>query len=80
MFVKELKMYVDYLKNELSNFSDEITSGQIKKWQTFKNNVMAGIEYYETLLSNSNCFSDTQTAILEQLNFYKFELSTIEIN
>jgi len=36
MFVKELKMYVDYLKNELANCSETITSAQIKKWQTFK--------------------------------------------
>jgi hypothetical protein len=31
VFVKELKMYVDYLKNEISDFSTELSAGQIKK-------------------------------------------------
>ena len=79
MFVKELKMYVDYLKNELANCSEAITSAQIKKWQTFKNNVSVGIEYYENLFLNSNYFIETQAIILEQLNFYKLELNRVEI-
>ncbi len=79
MFVKELKMYVDYLKNELANCSDTITSAQIKKWQTFKNNVSVGIEYYENLFLNSNYFIEKQAIILEQLNYYKLELNRVEI-
>lgn len=79
MFVKELKMYVDYLKNELANCSETITSAQIKKWQTFKNNVSVGIEYYENLFLNSNYFIETQAIILEQLNYYKSELNRVEI-
>ena len=79
MFVKELKMYVDYLKNELANCSETITSAQIKKWQTFKNNVSVGIEYYENLFLNSNYFIEKQAIILEQLNYYKLELNRVEI-
>ncbi len=79
MFVKELKMYVDYLKNELANCSETITSAQIKKWQTFKNNVSVGIEYYENLFLNSTYFIETQAIILEQLNYYKSELNRVEI-
>lgn len=79
MFVKELKMYVDYLKNELANCSETITSAQIKKWQTFKNNVSVGIEYYENLFLNSNYFIEKQGIILEQLNYYKLELNRVEI-
>ena len=80
MFVKELKMYVDYLKNEIANCSEAITSAQIKKWQTFKNNASAGIEYYENLFLNSNYFIETQAITLEQLHFYKLELNSIEIS
>ncbi len=79
MFVKELKMYVDYLKNELANCSETITSAQIKKWQTFKNNVSVGIDYYENLFLNSNYFIEKQAIILEQLNYYKLELNRVEI-
>jgi hypothetical protein len=35
MFVKELTMYIDYLKNEIKGVSEEIT-GQIKKMELFK--------------------------------------------
>ncbi|MBX9807902.1 MAG: hypothetical protein K2X95_08905, partial [Flavobacteriaceae bacterium] len=31
LFIKELKMYIDYLKNEISTVSDEITASQVKK-------------------------------------------------
>ena len=79
MFVKELKMYVDYLKNELADCSEAISSAQIKKWHAFKNNVSNGIEYYENLFVNSNYFGETQAVILEQLNYYKLELNRVEI-
>ncbi|MBP6558011.1 MAG: hypothetical protein KA213_06565, partial [Flavobacterium sp.] len=46
MFVKELTMYVDYLKNELDNYTEEFTTAQLKKWNAFKNNMLVGIEYY----------------------------------
>src|SRR5690606_34716040 len=30
MFVKELKMYVDYLRNDIANFTDELSAKNIK--------------------------------------------------
>lgn len=79
LFIKELKMYVEYLKNELTNFTDEITAGQIKKWNSFKSNVIAGIEYYETLFATSSSFINSQKEIYNQLQFYKSEMIGIEI-
>src|SRR3970040_217145 len=49
MFVKELKLNLDYLKNELATVSAEITAGQVKKWNSFKNNLGEGIDYYQSL-------------------------------
>ena len=53
MFVKELKMYVDYLKNEIDTISEELTVKQIKKWIAFKTNLFDGIAYYENLFKSS---------------------------
>lgn len=75
MFVKELKMYLDYLNNEINSISDEITAAQIKKWQTFKNNLLAGIEYYQELFASDTSFPNIQNL----LYFYKTELLETKI-
>lgn len=78
LFVKELKMYLDYLKNEIAAVSDEITAGQIKKWHSFKNNLMEGIAYYENLFSSTPFFENSRKEIQSQLKCYKTEL--VEFN
>jgi len=79
MFIKELKMYLDYLKNEIKEVSEEITSGQIKKLNTFKNNLMEGIGYYENLFLSIPFFENLKIDIQNQLQFYKMELESIKI-
>ncbi|MES2853375.1 MAG: hypothetical protein V4698_10720 [Bacteroidota bacterium] len=79
LFVKELKMYLDYLKNEIVSVSEEITLGQIKKWNSFKNNLLQGIAYYEDLFSVTPFFESAKKEFLSQINFYKLELGEIEI-
>ena len=79
VFVKELKMYVAYLKNEISDFSTEISAGQIKKWNSFKNNLLEGINYYQDLFSNTDFFNEERAKIQNQIEQYKLELNEIEI-
>jgi hypothetical protein len=79
LFVKELKMYLDYLKNEIVSVSEEMTLGQIKKWNSFKNNLLQGIEYYEDLFSATPFFESSKKEIFNQFNSYKLELFEIEI-
>jgi hypothetical protein len=79
MFVKELKMYVDYLRNEITSISEEITSAQVKKWNLFKNNLIEGIGYYEGLFSSTLFFDNEKDDIQNQLQFYKSELVKVEI-
>jgi hypothetical protein len=43
VFVKELRMYVEYLRNEISEYTNELSAGQIKKWNSFKNNLLKPI-------------------------------------
>jgi hypothetical protein len=79
LFVKELKMYLDYLKNEITAVTEEITLGQIKKWTSFKKNLLQGIGYYEDLFAKTPFFESTKNEIFSQFNSYKLELFEIEI-
>lgn len=79
LFVKELKMYIDYLINEIKEVSSEVTLAQIKKLQAFKNNLAEGIAYYETLFSSIHFFESSVNEIQKQLNFYKEKLTEIKI-
>lgn len=67
--INELKMYVDYLKENNSSSTD----AAIKKWNIFRQNLLSGIEYYENLFLNSPYFK-TETILLA-LQVYKSQLS-----
>ena len=79
MFVKELIMYVDYLKKEVLDFSNDVTAAQIKKMNAFKSNLLEGICYYEELFSSVNYFEKSKTTIQNRLHFYKTEIINIKI-
>nr|WP_315028549.1 hypothetical protein [uncultured Chryseobacterium sp.] len=79
MFINELKMYIDYLKKEISDSSAVITQSQTKKWNTFKKNLFEGIEYYGHLFKGSSFFKNGYETIVLQLQGYKGELTAIEI-
>ncbi len=79
LFVKELKMYVDYFRNEIDNVSGEVTAMQLKKWNSFKANILEGIEYYQNLFSSTLYFKKEEDKIKKQFHFYKSELNTIQI-
>ena len=79
LFINELKMYVDYLKNEIEETTSDITAGQIKKLQSFKNNLLEGIEYYSKLFSETQFFKMDFVKIQNQLHNYKNSIFTIEI-
>ena len=79
MFVNELKMYVDYLKNEIEEFTNNITAPQSKKLKLFKKNLLEGIEYYQKLFLETHFFKNDFEAITKQLNHYKNEILDIQI-
>jgi len=79
VFIKELKMYVAYIKNEIESYSNTISAAQIKKWNAFKNNLLEGISYYEMLFSITNAFRDQRTTMQKQLSNYKLELLELAV-
>lgn len=78
MFINELKMYVDHIKNDIINFTGNITAGQIKKWKNFRENLLDGIHYYESLFETSLYFR-TDLNIKCHLQHYKLIISQIVI-
>jgi hypothetical protein len=72
-------MYIDYLKNENNEFSEQITVPQVKKLKAFKNNLNEGIEYYQSLISSNAWFEKSKQNIENQLNSYKKELFELSI-
>lgn len=79
MFINELKMYVDYLRKEITDSSVQITHSQTRKWNTFRKNLLEGIDYYHDLFTNSSYFRNELSVINLQLEEYKLQLMAIEI-
>ncbi len=49
MFIKELRMYIDYLKKDVEKSLHGLNDHKIKYFTEFKNNLLDGIEYYKQL-------------------------------
>ena len=79
IFVNELKLYVDYLKNEIEEFSDSFTKAQTKKWTTFKTNLINGIDYYEKLFSETPFFKTSIETVQAQLRDYRNKIISLQI-
>ncbi|MFD2432952.1 hypothetical protein ACFSO9_04985 [Mesonia maritima] len=75
VFINELKMYVNYLKNEIEATSEEISAKHLKKWERFKVNLTSGIAYYQQLFQPVQ--SSEYKEIQQELLRYKEELMTL---
>ena len=71
MFVKELDMYVDYLRKTVEQSLKPLMEKQIKYFKSFQNNLQEGINYYKNLFSTvieeSKSVKDKLLAELEKL-------------
>jgi hypothetical protein len=72
MFINELKLYVDYLKKQLQETASSLNEKQLKYFQKFRTNLLAGIAFYKKISSVSNA-----TKTLEELCFFERELLAI---
>jgi hypothetical protein len=64
MFVKELKLYIDYLKTQIAETPFPFTDKQIKYFGEFEKNLRDGIAYYKNLYTD---FEDKIAVIKEDL-------------
>ncbi|MGA9119844.1 MAG: hypothetical protein WB699_10810 [Bacteroidota bacterium] len=50
LFINELRLYIDYLKNEIAKKVGSLTAVEHKHLTTFRRNLQEGIEYYRSLV------------------------------
>ncbi len=78
MFVKELNLYIDYLKNQLEEINDKIDKKQSRYFEKFANNLKNGISYYHSLFENTKeKFIDKKEEIFTDLEKSKKQLSDL---
>lgn len=79
LFIKELKMYIDYLGGKIEETVKPISDKQKKHFETFQDNLNKGIEYYKDLFfkyktqledstSKNNLMHDLEKLKVELLN------------
>ncbi len=78
MFIKELKIYIAFLKDKIEEKKASVTNKQEKYLFSFVKNLQEGAEYYLGLFSNlTGVFEDTKSCILNDLNSSKKTLQLL---
>lgn len=69
MFVKELYIYIDYLKDKIEEAKEAVTDRQKKYLSTFTNNLKDGIAYYHSVFNTlKGSFENTKSQIVFDLD------------
>lgn len=88
MFIKELGIYIDYLKNKIEDSKDSMNRKQEKYLLTFTSNLNDGIAYYQQLFGNlkgqfenvkGNVLSEL-TQALNTLEGFRMEIETLSLS
>lgn len=75
LFVKELQLYADYLKNLLAESPRPFTEKQLKYYRLFQQNIDEGIEYYRNLYSDfEEKLSVLKNDVMQELEQIRQEL------
>lgn len=75
MFIKELKLYVEYIRKEVEEYTLELSNRPPRYFREFKENILEGIEYYR---KNVEDYIDQQKEqFLAELDFLSKELNAI---
>ncbi|MEO6882884.1 MAG: hypothetical protein ABI199_02540 [Bacteroidia bacterium] len=81
LFVNELQLYVDYIKKEFEENLSKLSEKKANYFQTFKNNLIEGIAYYESLFSkimaNDKDFQRNNLQLLEIIKESLTELNAV---
>ncbi len=76
MFIKELNIYIDYLKNKLEETKGVLDRKQSKYFSNFSTNLNEGISYYYNLFE---AFDDATTNYFNELGLSKNKLKVITL-
>ncbi len=80
VFIKELNLYVDYLKNKVEEMARPLTAKNEKYIDTFHKNLNEGIEYYKELFNKkTEQFQDKKENLFKSLDQFKEELNEVKL-
>lgn len=80
MFINELNLYVDYLKNEIDKCAQILNQKQEKFFNSFRTNLLNGINYYKTLAPGlKKETTEYIDRMMCQLNDFQNQLNTLPI-
>jgi len=79
MFIKELNIYIDYLKAKYDEMSETVSVKQEKYLTKFADNLNEGISYYKKMFTEAKgSFEGTKTKIMKELDFSSSVLSNLK--
>lgn len=78
MFVKELSMYIDFLKRKIQDLNLPVTEKQLDQLAEFQKNMNDGIEYYKSLFSKIR--EKYAEIAIREIETLKERLNKIDIN
>ncbi|WP_024772235.1 hypothetical protein [Aquimarina macrocephali] len=78
MFIKELNIYIDFLKDKLEETKHSINDKQKKYLSVFVKNLKEGVSYYENIFGSIKiAFENSKSQILNDLDNSKMTLNQI---
>ena len=78
MFIKELGIYIDYLKDRIEESKSAMNKKQEKYLSSFVSNLKEGVNYYHGVFSGlKDKFTDTKSRILNELDESKQTLDVL---
>lgn len=78
MFVKELSMYIDFLKRKIHDLHFPVTDKQIEQLAAFQTNVIDGINYYKDLFTKIK--DKYAEKALQEIDILTERLNKIDLN
>ena len=79
-FIKELSIYIAYLKNSIDEMKGSLTVKQEKYLTTFSENLDQGISYYQNLFDDvKGVFQNTKETIFKELEENRNALNDLKI-
>jgi hypothetical protein len=80
MFMKELKMYIEFLKDKIDEAAPNFSDKQIKYFETFQQNLNSGIEYYKNMFNeHRDALKNSYEQALNDLNELEMKFRQVMI-
>lgn len=82
LFIKELKMYIDYLNGKIEETVKPVSDKQKKYFVTFQENLTKGVEYYKDLFQRCKAQLEDSTSknnLMQDLEKLKLELANLKV-